>query len=482
MNVSPIRPSKGDPREIARALLRRWERDPGRFASDLFGLRLSARQGDMVSAVVEHPRVAIRSGHKVGKSLVCAVLALWWVSTQPGARVILLAPSYRQINEIVWREVVRLYHRARWPLGGRVAVKPEEGMRWAGGRQIFGFSTDSKERVAGYSGNILYVLDEASGIDDDVHEVVSTNPRGRVVMISNPTRSEGGFYRAFHGGQGVWRCVHVSSEEAARENREVTYSDGTTGPLIPGVADQQWVDARKAEFGEDSYFYDVRVRGVFSRLADNAVIPLGLVDAARSRWTPAVPVDQRGRRLEIGVDVARFGEDDSCIVWRRGSWASSPVVVHGMDNVTLAGMVGEIVMAQRTPGERPVVRVDTSNGGGVADILRRRGDCDVLDVLAQDSSNGIEFARRRDEMWFALRDWLEKRSGALAPDDRLAGDLVAPTYDFDERGRRKVESKRELKARIKRSTDRADALALAVFDGSDPPVYGPPMIVSLSSR
>lgn len=397
----------------------------------------------------------------------CAILALWWASTQPGARVILLAPTYRQINEIVWREIVALYKRARWPLGGKLAVEPENGLRWRDGRQIFGFSTDGKERVAGFSGNILYILDEASGIDDQTHEVVATSPRGRVCQISNPTRSDGAFYRSHHQGRSVWHTISISSEEAARENRLITYSDGSTGRLYEGIADDAWVSARAAEFGTESYFYDVRVRGAFSRQTDNAVIPLGLVEAAQARWT----LNPGLGRLEVGVDVARFGSDSSCIVWRRGTWASKPIVIQGADNVTVAGRVLELVRAERRGGETAVVRVDTSNGGGVADILRRsaeheNGALEVLDVLAQDGSGTIEFSKRRDEVWFRMRAWL--LTGALAPDDMLGQDLVTPTYDFDERGRRKVESKRDLKKRLGRSTDRADALGLAVFSEDEP--------------
>lgn len=457
-----IRPTKAD---LARIALDRWHDDPSRFAADVFDFRPWSRQRDIFSATARYDRVSIRSGHKCGKSASVAILALWWLLTRKDASVILLAPTYKQIERIVWREIKNFYHRkARIRLGGEAFTKPEEGIRLRDGRQLFGFSTDKKENAAGHSGNIIYILDEASGIDDEVHEVVSTSPAGKVVMISNPTRSEGAFYRSHHAERDVvWKCLHISSEEAARENKIITLSTGERRPLIRGLATTDWVETQRVKYGEDSYFYDVRVRGDFSKQSDRAVIPLGVVQAAIDAW----PTTPREGRLNIGVDVARFGTDDSCIVWRRGKWASVPIVFHGSDNVRVAGEVLRVVSEQRQPGEKPIIRVDTSGlGAGVADILRAQKDelsIEVVDVQAQESSTNPEFSRRRDQVWFSLLDWM--RSGGASPEDpRLSPDLLAPLYDVDERGRRKVESKRDLHKRLQRSTDRADALALAVFD------------------
>jgi len=353
------------------------------------------------------------------------------------------------------------------PLGGEVFASPEQGIRWRDGRQIFGFSTDSKERVAGLSGNILYVLDEASGIPDEVHEVVSTNTAGTVVMISNPTRTSGAFYdshnqAALENG-GVWFTVAISSEDAANENRPI--------PGYPGryrykyLANAEWIEARKREFGEGSPYYDIRVRGAFARQADNAVIPASVVDGAVRRWDSTDPDGP----LELGVDVARFGADDSGIVWRRGWWASEPITVHGFDTVQVANRVRKVCDDFKHPGERPRVRLDTSNGygAGVADILRQDDDKDIVDVCASESATDKHYVRMRDELWFRMGKWL--KHGAIANDRVLVGELKAPTYRVDERGRQKVESKEDLKKRLRRSPDRADALALAVYDaGLDP--------------
>lgn len=457
---------------VASAALRRWRDDPAAFAVEVLGIEPWSKQADILRATVTHRRVSVSSGHKLGKSALAAIRALHFACTQPDARVILLAPTWRQITEIVWREVKRLHAGAKFPLGGVVGANPDTGIRWRDGRQIIGFSTDSKERVAGFSGNLLYILDEASGIDDEVHEVVSTSPSGRVLMISNPTRTSGAFYESHHSKRDFWYAVRVSSEDAAAENPLVSEDPETY--KYPHLANERWVRERLAEYGEDSPYADVRIRGKFPSQSDRAVIGLGLVEDAKKRYA-STPCEGR---LEIGVDVARFGSDDSCIVWRRGSWASRPIIIHGADNVSIAGRVLELVREKALPGERPIIRVDTSSGGGVADILRRHEGLQVEDVLAQESATSRDFARLRDQMWWSLRAWLQ--DGAIPDDARLIADLVSPTYDYDEKGRIKVESKRDLRARLSRSTDRADALALAVLNR--PTRTWDPIVISRSTR
>lgn len=467
---------------VARAFLAKYRDDPVLFARDILGVRCWSKQAEILRLAAAHNRVSVASGHKCGKSKAVAILALWWFATRHEARVILLAPSYRQITEIVWREIKATLAGSRIKFDAEVFTNPEQGIRSRDGRQIFGFSTDSKERVAGFSGNILYVLDEASGILDEVHEVVSTNPGGTVVMISNPTRTSGVFFDSHHTGStdngGIWHTLHISSEDAAAEN-----------PAIPGVtpvrykykflANREWIEARRQEYGDTSPYYDVRVRGRFPRQSDNAVIAAEDVDASVARWPEARP----SGRLEIGVDVARYGADDSVIAPRRGFYAYEMIEVHGWNAVAVANKVREVCRSMGAPGERPLVKIDTSNGYGsaVADILREDGDKDIVDVGASDSATDTHYARRRDEVWFALNSWL-KSGGAIPKDTRLIGELKAPTYKADERGRFKVESKPELRLRLQRSTDKADALALAVFDAEASGTWDRLSVVSLSSR
>lgn len=460
-------PSQTERRErllaVARAFLAKYRDDPVAFARDVLGVRLWGKQAEILRLAARHNRLSVVSGHKIGKSKAGACLAIWFFVTRPGARVILFAPSFRQIEEILWLEIKDTLARAPIKLDVKIYADPDNGIVAKDGRQIFGFSTDTQERVAGMSGNILYILDEASGIPDEVHRVASTNPGGLVVMLSNPTRNAGTFYESHHAGSmeqgGIWATLQVSSEEAAAENTPV--------PGFPGrykykhLANDQWIAERKKEFGEDSPHYDIRVRGIFARQSDRSVIPSGTVDAAVKRFG-ATPPDGR---LVIGADVAGYGSDDTAIVARRGFWVSEIEVVHGYDAVQVAEKIREVCKRYQRLGERPLIRIDASNGygEGPAAILSRDSDKDVQRVMFQAASSDKQYERLRDHAWHVMRDWL-KAGGAIAPDAKLVSDLKRPTYDILENGKIKIESKREMKKRGGKSPDRGDALALAVYD------------------
>lgn len=451
-------PSKLD---LARAALDRWRDNPALFCTEVLGMRPWEGQSEILDAIKVHDRVTVASGNKCGKTTVAAATSLWWACTRHEARVVLLAPTTRQISEQVWREITRLYKGAKFPLGGQLFAQPSAGIRWSDNRQIIGFSTDTSEGFAGFSGRILYVIDEASGVPDHTWELASTSPLGRVLAISNPTRTEGAFHRSHVEGRGVWHPLVISSERAAECNRIFTLPSGERRPLYPGIADADYIKARQAEFGTDSYFYDVRVRGRFSQLSDRAMIPPGVVEAAKARWVTECPSSDP---LEIGVDCAYFGPDSTCIIWRRGKWSSRPIELKSKDAVQIADAVRALAFRLRRPGEKPTVRFDTSNGygSGPADILKRTDGINVVGCVATASATDDLHARLRDESWAALHRWLAE-GGSIPDDHRLISDLLAPTFDVDEKGKIKVESKREIRKRIGRSTDYADALALAVY-------------------
>lgn len=435
--------------------------DPVGFAVHVLGIEPWSRQREILRSVVEHDQVAVRSGHKVSKSLSAAILALWFASTRAGGRVILTAPTSRQVRGVLWREIRALHRRAIIPLGGIVNELPENGIIWPDGRSIEGFSTDESERFAGISGvNLFFIVDEASGVGEPIFEAISgcRAGGGLLLVISNASRTSGTLYEAFNGKADFWHKIHISSLE----------SPNVTGERwIPGLATKKWCDEKREEYGEGSPFYQVRVLGDFPTQAENAVIGLGLVEAATARWSPGLCQGESFRdagRLELGVDPARFGSDTAAVVARRGYVAMEPVCFRGLDTVALAGKVLEVARGLRRTSEIPLIRVDSIGiGAGVVDHLAQHDDVEVIAVNVAESATTGQHARLRDEVWFRTRDWL-RDGGCIPPDQKLVGELVAPTYSFDVSGKLKVEAKDETKKRLKRSPDRADALCLAVYD------------------
>jgi hypothetical protein len=370
--------------------------------------------------------------------------------------VICTAPTHRQIRSILWREIRALYHGAKIPLGGELHELPEIGLQYEDGREIVGFYTTEPEKMAGISGpNVLFIVDEASGIPVEIYEAIEGNRAGGagLVLFSNPTQTSGEFFDAFHTKRSYWTCIHVSSVEAAE-----------TG--IPGLATKAFIDEKRREWGEASPLYQVRIEGNFPSQAENSVIPLVDVEAALARHDST----HDEATLTLGVDVARFGDDASIIFPVRGKKAFAPIKLQGKDNVQVAGAVMDVARRLRFgSNERVRVNVDVIGvGAGVADQLRDRHQAKEIvlaevNVAEKASSERFqrEYANLRSELWFNVAAWL-RSGGAIPRDGELEGELVAPLYTFDLKGRRKVEAKDDLKKRLGRSPDKADALALAV--------------------
>lgn len=438
----------------------------------MLGLHTWAGQNRIARSVLENERTACRTGQKTGKSTTAAALAIWWVLTRPRGICLITAPAGHQLSNILWPEIQRLYASARMPLGGVLSKTWEHGWRLPGDRRIFGVSTDDPRKLQGVSGaNQLIIVDEASGFEEKLFGSLLGNMAGggKLLAISNPNEAGGTFYEAFTSKQEFWSTIHLSSEETPNyvERREV----------IPGLAGYDYIEARRREWGEDSPLFQVRVKGNFPSQSSDSVVGIGLVEAAGKRYdeTP------EGDTLELGVDVARFGDDESVIQPRRGRKALPVQAVNGFDNVAVAGLVRQTINDLRRKGERVRIKVDGSgNGSGVVDVLRawnnegRLGEfVEIVDVNVSNVADAEdEFERLRDQLWWGIRTWLAE-GGALPPDSKRDGELTAVKYGFDSRGRIKVESKKDLKKRLGRSPDRADALALAVYEGARIAVHTP---------
>ena len=422
--------------------------------------------------MLHNERTACRTGQKTGKTTTAAALALWWPLVHERGVVTITAPAGHQLTNILWPEIRRLYYGARFPLGGQLSKVAHSGWQLPNGSRIFGVTTDDPTKMQGVSGaEQLIIVDEASGYDRRLWESLLGNMAGggRILAIGNPNEARGPFFDAFTSGQEFWSTIHISSEETPNyvQRREV----------IPGLAGYQYIEDRRREWGEDSAAFQVRVKGEFPSQSTDSVIGIGLIQAALDRYDDTAP----GVGLDLGVDVARFGDDESVIQCRRGHRAYPCQVVNGFDNVQVAGLVRETLQRQREPGECIRVKVDGSgNGSGVVDVLNawnnegRLGEhVTVVDVnVSRNADNDSEYVRLRDQLWWGIRDWLTD-GGALPPDNRRDGELSAVRYGFDSRGRTQIEKKADMKKRLGRSPDRADALALAIYTGNTTPIDDP---------
>jgi hypothetical protein len=436
--------------------------DPVWFAENVVGVKPWSRQAVFLRSVRHNARVSHRSGHKVSKSNSMALLALWWVVTQPDARAAITSASFHQVEKIIWREVRLMHQRSRLPIGGMLYRDPSSGLQLPSGNEIFGFSTNEPERAAGISSpNLLYLIDEASGVPPEIFEAIEGNRAAgaKIVLCSNPTRTVGEFFETHTTKRRFWTTIHTPS----------TLSPNVTGEaVIPGLATPAWIEEKKREWGEDSPMYQVRVMGNFPGQGSDAIIGLALVMEARQAW--AKTADEGALRL--GVDPARYGDDESIIQVVRGLKAYPAIVFSGqLDGQRLAGHVMDAVQQfRRKTDEKVRVKIDSIGlGASPQDFLDHLDRAHLLGIeavpvnVSETAPKSDTYSNLRSQLCFDLKEWLEA-GGAIPEDELLTQEMVSPTYEFDVKGRRKLRPKDYERKILGRSPDRRNALELAIFE------------------
>ncbi|HQN09080.1 MAG TPA: hypothetical protein PK569_16080 [Thermoanaerobaculia bacterium] len=425
------------------ALMDLHANEPAAFFEDILGATLTPDQLRVVESVRDNRRTAAPAGHGVGKSFVASGLALWYLVTRPGSKVVTTAPTWRQVEEVLWRELAASVSRARIPIGGWLTnTQLELGPNWF----ALGLSTDDPTRFQGiHAPWVMIILDEATGIAPeiwDAAEAIAVGPHDRFLAIGNPTDPTSRFKQVCDSGN--WNVVEISCEQHPNvlEGRVV----------VPGAPTREWVAERLEEYGgRDSGLYRARVLGKWPEAGADVLIPLSVVEAAQERWAPP-----SGRIAAAGCDVARFGSDETVIITiDEAGNASAPIVRVGQDLMATAGHLQHIG-AMRTAVD------DTGLGGGVTDRLAEL-EVVVDPVNFGESARDPErFVNRRAELWWGMREALVHGDVALPSDPMTASDLSSVKYSFDSRGRIRLEAKEEIRKRLGRSPDRGDALALAV--------------------
>lgn len=439
------------PAAIARARLRRWRDDPKKFVTEALGARPEPWQSKALAAAVSHDRLAVRSGHGVGKTAFLAWLILWWLVTRFPARVAATAPTGHQLADVLWGEIAKWHRCLPDELRDELVVRAATvELRGAPNESFAAARTARREQPEAFQGfhceHMLFIADEASGIDDVIFEVgagAMSTAGAKTVLTGNPTRNSGYFFDAFHKLRKRWWTRRVSS-------RDVPRARGHIEDVIE-------------TYGKDSNAYRIRVLGEFPEQADEAVIPLDWIESAVAREVAAI----ESLRPVWGLDVARYGDDRSALAKRKGNVLLEPVLWwRGKDTMQTTGRVME--EWRDTPESmRPAeILVDAIGiGAGVADRLYELGlPVRAINVAEQPAATD-RFARLRDELWWRARDWFAARDCKIAGDEALIGELSAPAFAYTSAGRIVVESKDDMKARGLASPDLADAFVLTFAGG-----------------
>lgn len=451
--------------------------DPAGFMRDCIDWSRSKTNGlydyqsEIVGAVVDNDRISVRGPHGLGKTAIMALLLLWFALTRDGQdwKIPTTASVWRQVVKFLWGEVHKWARLLRWEVIGRELFKEGKELKQhtltlRTGEAFAMSSRDESSLEGAHADHIMVIFDESKVIPvaiwDAIEGVFSTETDDKIwLAFSTPGDTSGRYYEIHTRKPGTedWWVRHVTLSET----------------IETGAVSATWAEQRAKLWGEDSTVYRNRVLGEFGVNSDSVVVPLPWIEAAMERW---VAWKEGGKVIEdaltsVGVDVARYGQDKSVLAPRHGTIITSLIKMRKRSTMYVAGKVIQVM------NKTAVAVVDVIGiGAGVVDKVRDEG-YRVIGFNAgaatkrTDASGELTFVNCRSAAWWNIRELLDPANGndvMLPFDDELTGDLAAPTWDIIGSGKIRVESKDQIRERIGRSTDCADAVIQAFYiDKSD---------------
>lgn len=428
-------------------------------------------QVQIIESLRDNRTTAVRSCHGSGKTWTAARAIMWFLLAYPGSVCLSTAPTYRQVVELIWREIRTAYGQSVIPIGGRLLKdKLELGSDWF----ALGLSTSTPDYFQGFhSEHVLMVVDEPPGVDEVIFAAIDgilSTASSRMLMIGNPTSLSGRFYNSFKNPDVAKIRISVFDTPNFYMNNIKTIDDLRNKELVMKSSDKLhnnrlvspiWAREKLLEWGEDSPMFQSRVMGNFPSQAENTLIPLNKIEQATT--------DERREMLEkkyegtnplryYGMDVARFGSDSTVILSRIQDIVDSIKSYQKEDTMQTTGRA--IAALTDKPGRMNIDIIGI--GSGVYDRMIELEIPYTYGVnVAQSAIQPDRFTNLRAELFWILREKFINDEIYIPYDETLMADLASLEYSFTSRGQIQLESKDEIKKRIGRSPDMADALALS---------------------
>lgn len=394
-------------------------------------------------------REAIASGHGVGKSALVAWLILWAASTLEDTRGVVTANTEVQLKTKTWAELSKWFRlfrfgKAMFELTATAIFSRIQGHGRTWRIDQVAWSERNTESFAGLHNKgkrILVIFDEASAIPDVIWEVSEgalTDEKTEILwcVFGNPTRNTGRFKACFTGDKAKrWTTRQVDSRTCKFTNKDLI---------------QQWID----DYGIDSDFVKVRVRGMFPAMSARQFISVADVDAAYGRHLREEQYNFAPKILS--VDPAWEGDDELVIGLRQGLAFKILRTIPKNDNdMQVASIIAHIEDDEKANA----VFIDAGYGTGIVSAGRTmKRDWQLVWFSGESSDPG--YLNKRAQMWGDMRDWL-KAGGAIPIDTGLYNDLIGPETVGRVDGKIQLESKADMKKRGLKSPNRADCLAIS---------------------
>jgi len=422
-----------------------------RFAREQLGVHFWRGQRQAARLIESAtPIVAVKTGHGVGKTLLGSVTICWWLVTGgPGTVVVTSAPTNRQVEELLWREVNTLWLRSPLlrSLGSPLQREVKLGPDWV----AYGFSTNEPQRFQGWHApRLRFLIDEANAFPEHLWAVIDSCMTGgdqKLVMFGNPIVSVGRFFRTFGDPKASSLTIGAREHPNVRAGRE----------LIPGSVTAEWIESFEHRYSNQPDMIGSRIDGLFpSGGGSRGIVPLDWLRAARNVKAATL------RPVALGVDVARYGENFTVLTRLAGQRIERQQVWSRQSTTRTAEM---IAVAYADMQADAIVVDDPGVGGGVTDILRDRGLPVVAFNGGEKALEPARFVNRNAEAWWALREGFENGLFELQLAESEMDMQLAARKHFIRADRRiELESKTDFAKRTGMpSPDHADSLAMAAW-------------------
>lgn len=446
----------------------RWRSDPVQFVRDNFKEEPDMWQAQALRAFADpaKQRISLQACAGPGKTAVLAWCGLNFMSCYAGMgehpKAAAVSITSDNLRDNLWPELAKWQERSeylrtafRWT-SERFASK-DHYKTWFMSARTFSKTANDDEQGRTLSGLhskfILYLIDESGDISPAVlrsaEQGLSNCYWGKIVQAGNPTSDKGMLYQA-NEERDKWEVIEITGDpDKPNRSKRISLS---------------WAQDQVAKWGRDNPWVMAYILGQFPPSALNAL--MGRDDIDRSIRQNYVNTVYHWSQIRLGVDVARYGDDSTVIFCRQGLRAGPFVEMKDQDTMTVASRVALAV--QRTGAE--CVHVDGIGvGAGVVDRLKQLG-IRTLDVQSSSKPDDPRYYNKRAEIWYRMAEWV-KRGGWLPDNKILHRELLTPTYTL-KGGRIIIEDKAQIKERLKKSTDMADALAMT-FSTSDQAQFDP---------
>lgn len=424
--------------------LRKWQRE---YLIDL-GEALKVRDFDGINPV-EPVQESTASGHGIGKSALVAMIILFIMSTRPNCKGIVTANTSDQLRTKTWAELGKWHKRCitghwfewRGGKGGLSFYAKDAPESWR--CDAMTCREENSEAFAGLhaaDSTPFYIFDEASAVPDAIYEVAQgglTDGEPIFLVFGNPTRNTG-FFRYTHGKfKHRWNTRQIDSRDVEGTNKELF---------------QRWID----DYGEDSDYVRVRVKGQFPRASSMQYIESDLVAKAMK----AEPFADLNDPMIVGIDISRGGDDSAVLYPRRGFDARTEPFIQIPGALTRDSMkLLSVTTKHLDTWKADAIFVDSGGmGGPFADRLRQLG-YPVYDVGFGEKAPDKHYANMSAYMLYMVREWM-RAGGALPDDAALEEELTSREFWHNTKDQLVLESKDDMKSRGLMSPNIADGLAL----------------------